>query len=269
MTRLDRRALFTSGAAAALMAATGMAPGQQPSLGGRIRIALDREGKSLNRLAESAIFDSLTEIAPDGVLRGELATGWLSDSDARRWDFTLREDAVFHDGKSLAATDTVASLSALPNIARIEATGPFSLHIELMHGNPDLPFQLADRAFLIYGDQGAGTGLYRAVRNQPDRHFLGQRVAKHYKDGQAGWLDAIDAIVIPDADVRAEALRDGYVDVAELPAPKGLRNRGAFIYHPSADDIALAARPGVGVPRVVAVRGSLDDGRLAERWWVT
>ena len=35
------------------------------------------------------------------------------------------------------------------------------------------------------------------------------------------------------------------------------------------DDMALAARPGVGIPRTVSTRGSLDDGRIAERWWLT
>ena len=115
---------------------------------------------------------------------------------------------------------------------------------------------------------GIGTGLYAARRIDENRHFLGERVASHYKDGQAGWLDAIDVIAISDPSVRAEALRDGFVDVAELPAPDGVLNRGEFAYHPSSQDIAIAARRGVGMPRVIGARGALDDGRLAERWWI-
>ena len=68
--------------------------------------------------------------------------------------------------------------------------------------------------------------------------------------------------------VRAEALRDGFVDVAVLPQRDGLIGRGDFIYHPSAENMALAARRGVGVPRVVGARAPLDDGRIAERWWI-
>ena len=74
--------------------------------------------------------------------------------------------------------------------------------------------------------------------------------------------------MIPDAKIRAEALRDGFVDVAELPEPKGLRGRGEFVYHPSRDNMALAARAGVGVPKLIGARGPLDDGRISERWWI-
>ena len=74
--------------------------------------------------------------------------------------------------------------------------------------------------------------------------------------------------MIPDPAVRAEALRDGYVDVAALPLPDGLRNSARFRYHPSEDDMALATAVSVGLPRQIGSRGPLDDGRIAERWWV-
>ena len=43
--------------------------------------------------------------------------------------------------------------------------------------------------------------------------------------------------------------------------------RGDFLYRPSAAQIDLAARPDVGIPRVIGTRSALDDGRIAERWW--
>jgi hypothetical protein len=56
--------------------------------------------------------------------------------------------------------------------------------------------------------------------------------------------------------------------VAELPAPSGLIGRGRFLYHPSSDDMAIAAHPRVGLPGVIGRGAPLDDGRIAERWWV-
>lgn len=278
MTRIDRRALFTSGAAAALLAATGLAPERSPRAGGVLRLAVPREDGSLEAVARGAVHDSLTEIGPDGVLRGELAAGWSGDPAARIWTFDLREGVRFHDGRDLDAADAVASLAAqdVPGLARIEAEGPLRLRLELTRGNPDLPYLLAagDRIIAPEGavdaplTQAVGTGVYEVVRAQAGRNFLGRRVEGHYRAGRAGWADRVEVVVIPDAKIRAEALRDGFVDVAALPWPRGLTGRGAFIYHPSEQDMALAARPGVGVPRIVGARAALDDGRIAERWWI-
>ncbi|MCE8518539.1 peptide ABC transporter substrate-binding protein [Ruegeria pomeroyi] len=272
MTRIDRRALFASGAAAALLASAGMSLADRPRAGGTLRLAVPRDD-SLERIARGAVFDTLTEIAPDGTLRGELATGWQPDDSARVWSFDLRDDVTFHDGTRFSASDAAASLA---EIGLTEALGPTRLRLELAEADPGLPFRLADIRFAITRAGGAvtpleqanGTGCYRVERAQDGRQFLGRKVADHYKQGQAGWADRVEVIVIPDAAVRAEALRDGYVDVAALPLPDGLRDRTRFRYHPSEDDMALAAAVSVGLPRQISSRSPLDDGRIAERWWV-
>ncbi|MBL4769180.1 MAG: peptide ABC transporter substrate-binding protein [Rhodobacteraceae bacterium] len=269
MTRIDRRALFTSGAAAALLAASGLSAAT-PRSGGRLRLALPRDDGSFDLVWRGAVFDTLTEVGPNGVLRGELATGWTSSNDGRIWEFELRRDVAFHDGMVFDAGDVVASLAGADiDIVYTEALDSRRVRLELSEPNPDLPYLLADPDMVMQSVTGEGTGLYRRERLRPSRHFLGQRVAQHYKDGQAGWLDSLEIIVIPDAAIRAEALRDGFVDVAELPEPKGLRGRGEFIYHPSIDNMALAARTSVGVPKVIGSHGALDDGRIGERWWMS
>ncbi|WP_333682997.1 ABC transporter substrate-binding protein [Pontibaca methylaminivorans] len=275
MTRLDRRLLFTSGAAAALLAAAGLAPERAPRSGGRLRIAVPRDD-SLAAVESGAIFERLTEVAPDGSLRPELATAWKGSEDARRWQFTLRDGVHFHDGRPLTAADAVESLRSRPlpeRVLRLEATGSNRILVELAAGNPDLPYWLADPGLVVTpeggdGSAGIGTGPYRLQGRRTGRQFLGTRVAHHYKDGEAAWAESVEVIAIPDAGVRAEALRDGYVDIAALPRPEGLRGRGSFVYHPGEDRIALAARAGVGMPRVVGSRGALDDGRIALRWWL-
>ncbi|NSY37445.1 ABC transporter substrate-binding protein [Leisingera sp. ANG59] len=279
MTRIDRRALFTSGAAAALLAAAGGSVNASPKAGGVLRLAVPREHGMLEQAARGAVYDTLTEIAPDGLLRGELATSWLSAPDARAWTFDLREGVTFHDGRQLTAEDAAASLNVLGatglEVRAATALGSHQLLLELEQPNPHLPYLLADADHII-APRGArhvplaeavGTGCYRVERAQEDRHFRASKVAGHYKAGTAGWADTVEIIVIPDASVRAEALRDGYVDVAALPEPRGVLKRGEFLYHPSSRDMALAARHDVGIPRKVGQRAPLDDGRIAERWW--
>ncbi|MBY6140146.1 peptide ABC transporter substrate-binding protein [Leisingera daeponensis] len=279
MTRIDRRALFTSGAAAALLAAAGGSVDAAPKAGGVLRLAVPREGGMLEQAARGAIFDTLTEIAPDGLLRGELATGWQSAPDARTWTFDLREGVAFHDGTPLTAEEAAVSLQAVgvagADVRAAAALGRHQLLLELARPNPHLPYLLASSNFLIASggacpealSEAVGTGCYRVERAQEGRHFRASKVADHYKAGSAGWADAVEIIVIPDAVVRAEALRDGFVDVAALPEPRGLLKRGEFLYHPSSSDMALAARRDVGIPRKVGQLTPLDDGRIAERWW--
>lgn len=280
MTRIDRRALFTSGAAAALLAAAGGSVHAAPKAGGVLRLAVPRDGGMLEQAARGAIYDTLTEIASDGLLRGELATGWHSTDDARTWTFNLREGVAFHDGSPLTADDAAASLLVQgitgAEVRAVTALGGHQLLVELAQPNPHLPYLLASAYQMIApgGDlpvplsDSVGTGCYKLERAQEDRHFRASKVADHYKAGTAGWADVVEIIVIPDAAVRAEALRDGYVDVAALPEPRGLLRRGEFLYHPSSSDMALAARHTVGIPRKVGQRAPLDDGRIAERWWM-
>ena len=272
MTRIDRRALFASGAAAALLAATGASLADTPKAGGTLRLAVPRDG-SLEKVARGAVFDTLTEIAPDGTLRGELATGWQTEENARIWSFDIRADVVFHDGTALLVDDVMAVLAEL---GRVEALSPNRVRLELAASNTGLPFLLADNRFVVTRDghgvtplrAANGTGCYRVERAEDGRHFLGRRVAGHYKDGQAGWADTLEIIVIPDARVRAEALRDGYVDIAALPEGDDLRGQRGLRYHPSEADMALAVASHVGMPRQIAQGRALDDGRIAERWWL-
>ena len=280
MTRIDRRALFTSGAAAALLAAAGGAVNASPKAGGALRLAVPRDGGLLEQAARYAVYDTLTEIAPDGLLRGELATGWHSTPDAKTWTFDLRAGVDFHDGSLLTAEDAAASLLVQgisgAEVRAVTALGNLQLLVELSQPNPHLPYLLAGADLMIApaGELPAplsaaiGTGCYKVERAREGRHFRASRVAKHYKSGIAGWVETVEIIVIPDAAVRAEALRDGYVDVAALPEPRGLLKRGEFLYHPSSSNMALAARHNVGIPRKVGQRTPLDDGRIAERWWM-
>lgn len=280
MSRLDRRALFTSGAAAALLAATGASLSAAPQRGGVLRLAVPRDGDLLDLVARRALYHGLTEIGPDGVLRGELATRWDSSADARVWTFDLRTGVRFHDDQLMGATDVVASLMAhdMPKgieIIDFTSLSNLKLQIELAASNPDFPYLLADPSLIIAGagridtslSRACGTGCYRVEHFQENRHFRAARVDGNFKDGQAGWADKIEVIVIPDAAVRAEALRDGYVDISALPDPKGLIKRGDFRYLPSQQDMVLATHPGVGLPKLVGRRAALDDGRFAERWW--
>ncbi len=282
--RLDRRALFASGGAAVLLAAAGVSQAQTPRRGGVMRIAVPRDEALLRLIARGAIQEKLTEIGPDGLLHPELATRWSCDTDAKHWRFDLREGTLFSDNRPMSSEDVVNALHQHFSAGRfgdlavdhIIATGDLQVEVALSRGSAHLPYILAQTDMWIEAtghnesslEEMLGTGPYDLIRANENRHFMLQRRLTHPKDGTAGWADQIEAVVIPDAAVRAEALRDGYVDIAALPQGKGLIGSGNLLYYPSSSDVLIAASTSVGMPVQVSGSNPMDDGRIALRWWM-
>ncbi|WP_415405164.1 ABC transporter substrate-binding protein [Tateyamaria sp. SN3-11] len=257
MTRIDRRALFASGAAAALLAATGVSA--TPQRGGRLRAALSED--LFDQAVTSTVYDNLTEIGADGTLRGELATAWSSDADARRWRFTLREGVTFHDGSPFDA----ASLQNLP--LSIEVINTHTVEIVLDAPNPNLPYLLAHPGYELRSDTGSGTGLYEVQKLDTGRHFIATRVDQHWKQ-DAGWFDSVEFVHFSADAVRAEALRDGLVDVADVVALDAYADPRDFQSLPDGHTTTHIAGRAISVPLTVGKAWPLDNLRMAERWWM-
>ncbi|WP_299152743.1 peptide ABC transporter substrate-binding protein [uncultured Tateyamaria sp.] len=254
MTRFDRRALFATGAAAALLAATGASA--TPKQGGRLRAALS--DALFDRAVAATVFDNLTEIAADGTLRGELATEWVSDASAQRWEFALREDVSFHDG---AVFD--ASTVTLP--MQVDIIDRHRIAITLDVPNPNLPYLLAQPGFEVQGV--TGTGLYAVQKLDAGRHFIGRRAGQHWKQ-DAGWFDTVEFVRLGTDNIRAEALRDGLVDVADIVALDAYADPKDYVTLPGSDVTTHIANRALGIPLTIGTAWPLDNLRMAERWWM-
>lgn len=276
---LDRRALFSSAAAAALLAATGVSAAG-PTRGGRLRMALSGalrddtwlrgDGLFMQVARQGVVFDTLTEVAADGTLRGELATGWSSSPDARRWLFDLRQDVTFHDGKSFTAQDVVASTASFAGGA-VQAVGTYQVSFTLDHGDPRLPMRLSQPFYFIRSahapDSGIGTGLYRVENFTPGQRLLATRVTDHYKGVSAGWFDEVELTSIPSEPVRGQALGEYLVDAVDLKAAGALAGLTDITFQPDHRHPAQAVSTDVIQPATISHLRPLDNLRAAERWW--
>ena len=257
MTRIDRRALFASGATAALLAATGVSAA--PRRGGRLRAALSV--MLFDQAVDATICDNLTEVAADGTLRGSLATDWVSDDSAQRWRFTLREGVMFHDGSDFDAVDTLG----LP--MDIHAVDTHSIEIILEGPNPNLPYLLAHPGYEIRSVTGAGSGLYTTQKLDKGRHFIATRVQDHWKE-RAGWFDSVEFVHFSADTIRAEALRDGLVDVADISELDTYADPRDFQSLPGDATTTHIAATSIAVPHAIGKTWPLDNLRMAERWWM-
>ncbi|PVA07692.1 ABC transporter substrate-binding protein [Thalassorhabdomicrobium marinisediminis] len=244
MYGISRRGLLQTGMAAGVLAATGL-PLRAQTRGGKFTAGLSGANTSdswdsrthsdifMISSAQGAVFDSLTEIAADGSLKGELAESWEATPDAKTWTFNLRKGVTFHNGKSFGADDVIASLqmhlgeesksAAKPiveNIVEMNKLGEHQVELVLAAGNADLPYLMADYHILMFPagqieeaiSQGIGTGLYQVTSFDPGVRMTATRYADHYKGDSAGFFDEIEYIAINDNTARMNALLTGQVD---------------------------------------------------------
>ncbi|MGY9045627.1 MAG: ABC transporter substrate-binding protein [Rhodobacterales bacterium] len=245
MIGISRRGLLKSGAAAGVLAATGLPVFAQAKRGGRLKVGLNGantsdswDGRTQSDIfmicsSQGAVFDSLTEVAADGSLVGELATDWEATPDAKTWTFNLRQGVTFHNGKAFGADDVIESLqlhvaegsksAAQPIVASItemKKITDLQVQFTLRDGNADFPYLMSDYHLLMYPAGqieeaiaiGIGTGLYKVQSFEPGVRMVATRVDSHYKDGASGWFDEIEYIAINDNTARMNALMTGQVD---------------------------------------------------------
>jgi peptide/nickel transport system substrate-binding protein len=189
-----------------------------------------------------ATHNTLTELMPNGDLVGELAESWESSPDARVWTFKLRQGVEFHNGKTLAAEDVIASLEYHRNeasksaakgifdtVSAIEADGPDTVVVSLNAGNADLPFQLIDYHLLIFPAVDGtvdwrdyqGTGGYTLAEFEPGVRALMKRNPNYWKSGRAH-VDEVELLAINDINARQNALTTGEVHAINRPDLKTL-----------------------------------------------
>ena len=255
MMGIDRRALFASGAAAALMAAAGVSAA--PRRGGRLRTALSAD--LFDQAVSCTLYENLTEIGADGTLRGALATDWTSEQDARVWYFSLRKDVIFHDETNFDATTV-----ALP--FDLSVKDKHLIKISLESPNPNLPYLLAHPGYGQRGADGMGTGIYQLQKLDKGRHFIANRLQEHWKSGRAGWFDSVEFVHFSSEAVRAEALRDGLVDVADIGALDSYADPRDFQLIRSGPVHAFVASQAISLPATVGKVWPLDNLRMSERW---
>jgi peptide/nickel transport system substrate-binding protein len=251
--RMDRRGVLKGAAAvgtAALVTPWGTPLRAQPQRGGTLRVAISTGGStdSLDPGSWDSEFmnfqahtrnNFLTEIAPDGSLVPELATGWEASADASVWTFNIREGVQFHSGHMLTAEDVVASINhhrgedstsaAAPIVAGIADMTIDGMNVifTLEAGNADFPYLLSDYHLPILPAQADGTidpattdgcGPFRldniefGVRADYTRHD------GYWKEGLP-YFDALEQILIFDNAARQNALISGevdYIDAADL-----------------------------------------------------
>ena len=113
-----------------------------PAVGGTLRVGIERPrtldpalvspGSQSELLAVDLLFDGLTRLPDNAVTASPaIATAWVSSPDLKAWQFALRADALFSNGRAITATDVKYSLE---RVAKLGETSLAALRIDQIHG---------------------------------------------------------------------------------------------------------------------------------------
>ncbi len=242
-----------------------------PKRGGTLTIAVSEEWRVLDpptyanigdRQVYYSIFNTLVAADEQSNIVPELAKSWQVSPDALTWTFNLVSGVKFHDGTDFNAQAVKFNLdrvldaatasrfrSELADIQEIQAPNEATVKIVLKQPFTPLLAWLTDAPGMIssptaiqkwgkdYASHPVGTGPFAFVEQVKGDHVTLKRNDSYWQPGLP-YLDQVIFKPIPDATVRAAALRTKSVDIADLIATSDLAALKA------SSDVKLRTIPG-------------------------
>lgn len=257
------RRKFMTGTIAAGLAASIPGPGlfknawaSTPNKGGAMKLGLagGSTTDSLDPVTFSGVFDQMStmglyrnpflELNRNGELEPELVTEWSPEPGAKVWNFKLRKDVEFHNGKTMDADDAIFSInhhrgegnisqiaSVVKPIKEIVKTGKFEFKVILEEPSADFPYILSSTRLPCVPnhttnfEDGMGTGGYVLKEWEPGVRAYGERNPNYFKQDRA-YFDSVEIITMTDDTARTTAIKTGQVDIINRPDRKTARLLG-------------------------------------------
>jgi peptide/nickel transport system substrate-binding protein len=212
-----------------------------------VTVAITQDPENLNPVIggsfgalslEFNLFDQLAAINTDGTVGPRAAAEWSSNEDFTVWDFTLRDDILFHDGTSMTASDVVFSFQEvlddpesnrklwLTDMTSVEAIDDTHVRFTLSTPFSEWPRQttlisiVPQAAYEELGSDGfnaapVGSGPFQFVSYKRGESVVVEKFDDYF--GGAPALDTVEWIPVPADDARVTGVQSGTVDIASIP----------------------------------------------------
>ena len=161
-------------------------------------------------LITRSAYNSLLWVDEQLQLHGELAKAWGATNDKLdTWEFLLHEGVRFHDGREMSAADVASSFKlhqarhwASAQIAEVSAVGKYKVRFKLKQGNAEFPYVVAEYDTMVMpaddnldriGMSGVGTGPFKIMSVDPQRHMVLERNEKYWRSGRP-YLDRLEVV---------------------------------------------------------------------------
>jgi peptide/nickel transport system substrate-binding protein len=183
------------------------------------------------------VYDLLVRVDPELNLVPGLAVEWEANTDSTAWQFKLRPDVVWHDGKPFTAEDVIYTLrswgaekhvahAASTNIRldELKAVDDLTLDIPLRGASARLPDSFTQQNNVVIQDgatdftKPVGTGPFKVQSFAVGERSLAVRNENYWEEGKP-YVDEWEDISISDNAARLNALLSGEIDMMSQVEP--------------------------------------------------
>lgn len=246
-----RTALAVASSLTALALLTACTSGASPSSSAgtekSVTVAITQDPENLNPVIggsfgalslEFNLFDQLAEINTDGTVGPRAASEWSSNEDFTVWDFTLRDDILFHNGETMTAADVVFSFEEvladpesnrqlwLTDMTSVEAVDDTHVRFTLSTPFSEWPRQTTLISIVpqaayeelgsdAFNEAPVGSGPFSFVSWQRGQSVVMEKFDDYF--GGAPALDTVEWIPVAADDARVTGVQSGTLDIASVP----------------------------------------------------
>jgi len=278
-------------------------PEERPHKGGRLVIAVPGPIVTLSPwaavdpsslCATRLIHEGLGAYGEDGRLMPQLAEQFTCHDGGRSWVAVLKSGSTWADGSQVTPEDVLATYRLLmephtrspmaalvAGVVDCEKEGNSAIRLNLRHPSgrvpPLLALPLASASNLEEHDprwyirSPLGTGPFMLESFRPHTSMVLTRNPRHQPQAL---LDSIELMVVPERELRQQAVLSGAADVGlfvagpqepvragdSQPGSSPLDGRPNFVPLPTWQTVCLVFSPGVPVFRYRAVRAAVQYG---------
>jgi peptide/nickel transport system substrate-binding protein len=229
---------------------------------------------AIDEVVYANLFEGLTRIDENGVVRPQLAESWTVSGDGLSYSFNLKRGVTFHDGSAFDASDVVFSFDRaraadsvnaqkqlFAAIDKVEAVDPHTVRIILSRPEGGLLFNLGWGDAVIVAPETAHANKSQPVGTGPFafvRWVKGDRVELKARDA-AQPIQTVTFRFVPDPSAQIAALKAGDLDaVSNLNAPEAV-----IAFQADANfEVAVGSTEGETIIAMNNARPPFDDIRV-------
>ncbi len=197
---------------------------------------------AIDEVVYANVFEGLTRIDQEGVVRPALAKAWTVSEDGLTYEFTLEDGVLFHDGSTFEADDVVFSFDRamaedstnaqkglFEPIGSVATKGADKVVVTLKRPTGHFLFNLGWGDAVIVASESAESNKALPIGTGPfkfDRWVQGDRIElvryeKYW--GEAVKLEGATFQIVPDPAAAVAAMMAGDLDAfPNFPAPENM-----------------------------------------------